>query len=448
MPAAVGAVTFDKASGGAVSFAHTCPAVANVVLYVIIMGRFASGITGVTYNGIAMVQQAFNPGANVVDIKVFRLVIGVGDGLSHNVVLAPVGAVPNRVAVTAISVTGADQTNPNGTILNTSGGPGASISDTVVAAANQLVIDAAAIQEDTAAASALTVGAGQTQRSNQEQVSTGFGLVGAVSTEPGAASVPMSWTIGGAQAVWAHTAFAVNDASGDSTPPGNALVTANEAPAGAQINLTITMPADGDLSQFEVRRLTGAFPNTTRTDGTVIVAPTATTPLAQVNIADASGLVNGQRYNYRVFCKDVSGNWNTGSTVSEVAATVMTVVGWYTAGGTLAPTGDAGANPIFEWTVDTADVEAAKPVMFRVAVGSDNPTAYTEPAFDVQEFFSGDAAEFAAGSFKYFTGGNWATIPQAGVPWAAVNAGPVTCRYYSQLNATQDLYGVVRPEQA
>lgn len=442
MAVAVDAVAFDKGTSTSITFAHTCTG-ANLALYVIVEERYASAVTGVTYNGVAMTQKSYNdPGANSIVQKVFEL-LAPATG-AHNVVVT--ASATRNLLCTAISLTGVDQTTPTGTYVNTNGGAGTAISDVVTSATGEIVIDAVTIMENTASTATLTVGAGQTQRSNQEQVSGGNGLVGAVSTEAGAASVTMSWTASAAS-FWVHTGFSVKAASGDTTAPANPIVTAQEAAGGTQIGLTIVMPADTDLSQYEVRRLTGDYPLNDRTNGTVIVSPTATTPGVTVNLTDSS-LTNGVRYFYRVFCKDTTGNWNAGTTASEVAASAMTVVGWYTSSGTFKSNGETGANPIFEWTVSTSNVEASKPVMFHVVIGSDNPGANTAPTLGVQNFYSFDSDTFMAGNFKYFSGGAWVTVPLTGVPWASVNAGTVPCRYYSTLNASQDLYGVVRAEQA
>jgi hypothetical protein len=106
--------------------------------------------------------------------------------------------------------------------------------------------------------------------------------------------------------------------AGDTTPPGQATVNAEENVAGARIDLTATMPADTDVAAYEIRRLTGGFPAANRSDGTVVVAETATSASAVV-VHNDTGLANRTRYFYRVFVKDTSNNWNTGATVEAVA---------------------------------------------------------------------------------------------------------------------------------
>lgn len=444
MALALDAVASDKANGTSVTFSHTCTGTGTTgVLYVIVGERFASAVTGVTYNGVAMTQISYNdPGANLVVCKVFRLLTPATG--AHNVVVT--ASTARNLACTSLSFTGADQTTPDGAVVNSNGGSSTAISDAVTSATGEIVVDAAVIMENTASAATLTVGSGQTSRSNQEQVSGGNGLVAAASTEAGAASVTMSWTASAAS-YWVHSSFAVKSGAADAVAPQNPTVVAQEAAGGTQIGLEITMPSDSDMSQYEVRRLTTDYPANDRTNGTVIVSPTSTTADAVVNVTDSS-LTNGQRYYYRVFCKDSSGNWNTGTTASEVAAAAMTVIGWYTSGGTFKSDGETGANPIFEWTVSTANVEAGKPVPFRVLVGSDNPGPNLAPTQDVLSFTSSDGATFTIGSFKYYVSGTgWLVVPLLGLPWASVNAGTVLCRYYSTLNANQDLYGVVRAEQ-
>ena len=106
-------------------------------------------------------------------------------------------------------LTGVDQTTSTLSPVGSSG-TGTSVSDTVTSAANDLVMDA--LLEGWGAT---TVGTGQTQRFNNTSMTSYFGWG---STEPGAASVPMTWTIGGSPGEYVHIAINVKAVGGGGGP--------------------------------------------------------------------------------------------------------------------------------------------------------------------------------------------------------------------------------------
>ena len=108
----------------------------------------------------------------------------------------------------ATSYTGVDQTTPFGTACaaaNRSGTASCSVSS----AADELVVDVVCAESTSAT---LTVGANQTQRYKNEVTNARAGG----STEPGAASVTMSWTIS-ATKDWAIAAVPIKPVSGGTT---------------------------------------------------------------------------------------------------------------------------------------------------------------------------------------------------------------------------------------
>ena len=90
----------------------------------------------------------------------------------------------------AASFSDVDQTTPLGTFAG-DGDNTTTPTVTVTSAAGELVFDTVGARGD---ATALTVGAGQTQLWNYTTGSTVGHVIGGGSTEPGAASVTMSWT--------------------------------------------------------------------------------------------------------------------------------------------------------------------------------------------------------------------------------------------------------------
>ena len=146
-------------------------------------------VSGVTWNSVAMsLVKSQRVGAGTTT-DIWGLV--APDTGAHDAVVTFTGAVRN--AVHAMSLTGVDQSTPTGTAASATGTSNALTVD-VTSAANELVYDVATQRNGDG--NTLTVGAGQTQRTNTLG-GAGAGsnsVVGASSTEAGAASVTMSWT--------------------------------------------------------------------------------------------------------------------------------------------------------------------------------------------------------------------------------------------------------------
>lgn len=196
MAVAVDAVTTGT-SGGNPSFSHTCTG-ANLVLYVLIAQRYGtSGVTAVTYNSVAMTLLSDYDDANETHTFVYRLVAPATGANTVGITQTD----SRSLGYTAISCTGVDQVNPEGTIVQATGG-GTAVSATVSSAVNDLVLDVLAWYRPVAETA--TVGAGQTQRQNTSHTTVGA----ASSTEAGAASVAMTWTMSAA-ADWNQIAVPV-----------------------------------------------------------------------------------------------------------------------------------------------------------------------------------------------------------------------------------------------
>lgn len=229
--------------------------------------------------------------------------------------------------------------------------------------------------------------------------------------------------------------------AGDTTAPGQATVSIGAAVGGAALTVSATMPADIDVSEYEIRRLTTGYPAQTRTDGTVVVSPTATSASATVTLNDTS-LTNSTRYYYRVFVKDTAGNWNTGSTASHVPHTLPTVVGWYTSAGVFQADSVTGANPILELTTAAANFEAGKAATLRCRVGLDNPGVNTPPTLSTTDY----ASSGGPGIWKYedpASSGTFVTVPTTGL---ATSFFGRKLRLFTDLSGPS-IYASVRFEQ-
>ncbi|HEY7634895.1 MAG TPA: hypothetical protein VH763_05100 [Gemmatimonadales bacterium] len=129
-----------------------------------------------------------------------------------NVTVTLLGAA--KMAGGAVSFSGVNQTTPIGAIASDSStGTGTTNpTTTVTSATGNLVIDAVAME---GSAGTVTAGANQTQRWTNTTGSAGGEIRGVGSTEPGAASVTMSWTKTN-NAKWAIVAASINPAAAPS----------------------------------------------------------------------------------------------------------------------------------------------------------------------------------------------------------------------------------------
>lgn len=201
---------------------------------------FASAVdaiaSSVTYGGTALTfLKAQNNGADSTNVRV-ELWGLVNPPLGTNDIVI---TVPNAypLSIGATSWTGVDQTTPLGTAVSaaaTSTVPSIS----VTSATGETVVDIVGATNTTA-----TVGAGQTQLWN---LTKGSGRDSAGSSEPGAASVNMTWTLG-ASTRWAMIAVPLKPA-----PPNLTVtsVTTNKSSytPGEAITITSTIQNSGSAN--------------------------------------------------------------------------------------------------------------------------------------------------------------------------------------------------------
>ena len=104
-----------------------------------------------------------------------------------------------RIVGGAVTLFGVDQAAPLGTYVSATG-TGSPASVTATSAAGELVIDTVAAQGN---AGTLAAAVGQTALWNTGTGTAGADILGGGSTKAGAASVVMSWTVGGNNRPWA-----------------------------------------------------------------------------------------------------------------------------------------------------------------------------------------------------------------------------------------------------
>lgn len=233
------AVAFDAAttgtgsSVGSLTFSHTVGAGGVDRLLIVSVSIDNRTVSGVTYGGVAMTSVgSVQNGAQISHM--WRL-IAPATG-ANNVVVTMSGGGVDIIAV-ATSYTGVNQATPLGTPA-TATGSSVTASVAVASATGEIVVDSVSSNLGT-----LTVGALQTQRGN----GVGGDNQGGSSTEPGDASVTMSWTIGSSSA-WASVGVSIKPVAVSTT-----LATGTDPPA------TTVAPGAGatDVNNFTFQTSSG-----------------------------------------------------------------------------------------------------------------------------------------------------------------------------------------------
>lgn len=210
------ATTMSSNNSTTVTGSHTPVSTTNgVALACVTWQRGTLGtLNSVTYGGNAMTLIAgATDGGGQRRAELWRYV-GYASGAST--VTGTFDATKNDARMTVMTYTGVDQVTPIGTAATATGGA-SPITVNVTSAAGELVVDCA---EGGASADPITVGAGQTQRSNHGD---GTNHTQVTSEEAGAASVTMSWTLT-ASDYWAQVAVPLKPASAAAACPSRSLL--------------------------------------------------------------------------------------------------------------------------------------------------------------------------------------------------------------------------------
>jgi hypothetical protein len=182
-----GTVSTGTGTGSTITVSHTTSGT-NRLMLVGISGSYSSGspvISGVTYNGVALSLVGSEAESNF-KIWIYKLVAPATG--THDVVVS-FSTLPDQGCVVGVETfTGVDQTTPLGTFASASANTGDTPTVDVSSATGELVFDTLWSYSGYTA----TVGAGQTQQWNTTCAPY---TRGSGSTEAGASTVTMSWTI-------------------------------------------------------------------------------------------------------------------------------------------------------------------------------------------------------------------------------------------------------------
>lgn len=205
-------IAFDAASSGSasgttVTVAHMTGSGSDRAMIVSVKCQNTSEPTGVTYDSVSLTQNGSQAFGWAADLKQTGWQLLAPSSGSNNIVATYASSITK--SLTALTYEGVDSF---GTAVGASSANGASsVTVDVSSGTDDLVVDALGQWNETP-----TVGAGQTER--VRLLSGGFG--GAMSDEPGASTVTMSWTYSGAQDSAAIIAVNLNAAGGGGGPAG------------------------------------------------------------------------------------------------------------------------------------------------------------------------------------------------------------------------------------
>jgi hypothetical protein len=211
-------LTYDTDSGASadscastLSWSHTVTDVPDTALFVgagVVGLLNAINVTGVTFNGIPMTNiwniLSDSPSPDF-QIRNTGWILTPAPAGTYTVIVSYSGT-GQEVAGTSASFNGCDRTVPTGIVATamTNGTPSGTATVNAIASAGDIVIDFVMTSQQT-----ITVGAGQTSRSEQENIN--LKSSGGMSTEPGPGTITMSWTLGtgGYANEWAIGAVAI-----------------------------------------------------------------------------------------------------------------------------------------------------------------------------------------------------------------------------------------------
>jgi len=199
------------------SWAHTCTGT-NRLLVVGVSVAATTSVSTITYAGVTLTKAGHI--ASAADRAEIWYLVAPATG-SNTIVVTLVASA--RAILGATSWTAVYQITPVGTLAT---GTGTSTTALATAASET----SGYVADTVATTQAPTVGAGQSERWNASNgfggVGGGTGIYGAGSTEIGAASVAMTWTLA-ASADWAAAALPIKTSTGYGT--GTALITGGGA---------------------------------------------------------------------------------------------------------------------------------------------------------------------------------------------------------------------------
>jgi hypothetical protein len=249
------APTFDNVSSGgannsaSISFSHTVGGTNRYLACGVAVQNGTKTVSSITFNGIALTQLTSMTNTDDVNrqsrAEYWYLINPPATTATVVVTLNSATA----VAAGCVSYTNVDQSTPHGTPA-TAKGDGATTTVVVSSAVNEVVLDVTSIRVGTVG---VTEGAGQTNRVEKQSAAGVGNATLAMSSEDGAASVTMSWTVDDATAK-AWTAIGVSLKGTTPPPPTGTIYTVCASgcvASNAQLQLILDGASCGDSILLE-----------------------------------------------------------------------------------------------------------------------------------------------------------------------------------------------------
>ena len=243
------AASSDRVTGGQSSktISHTTSSGNDrlMLVGVSINNDFFETVTSVTYDGVSLTLVGTRQNDDDSRVEIWRLIAPPAG--TANVVVNFSAGLDESAVIGVITFTGVDQTTPLGTFVSNIGNS-TTASVSVSSATGELVLDVVSAEDDEVEGS-ISAGSGQTQYWDLRGTSSPD-LWGGGSTEPGAGSVTMSWSVEESDQ-WAIGAVPIKP----------------ETTAPTVTNVTSTK-ADGTYTTGEVIDVTVTFDETLTVTGT------------------------------------------------------------------------------------------------------------------------------------------------------------------------------------
>jgi len=205
MAVSVDVVSSSSGSGHLWSYTHTCSGTNLLLLVAVHITGPNIHVGTITYDGVALTDITNNGGYEPYT-DWYGLFALIAPTTGANTLAISTGDVSSTSEVWAVSLTGVDQTTAYGTPASANGNS-AAISVTVASTVGALIVDFPWVSS--LSGETITAGILQTSQQNAQLTEA---LIGN-STEAGAASVAMFWTISGALEWWSY-GISVNPSAG------------------------------------------------------------------------------------------------------------------------------------------------------------------------------------------------------------------------------------------
>jgi hypothetical protein len=374
-------------------------------------------VSSVTYNGVALTLVGSVASSDDARVEIWRLIAPPSG--TYNVVITFSAPLARAAEAGVMTFTGVHQTTPLGTFASASlqcTAPCADPSVNVTSAVNELVFDTVACETCTS----FTVGAGQTQRWNLAPLDGPRPSPGAGSTEPGAATVTMSWTVG-TDDHWAIGGVSIKP-SGGSAPVVDSTSSGRTPP---RTSLTISHPTAGSnrlmLVGVSVHNFAGETVSSISYNGVALTQVGSSTNATDARV-EIWRLIAPPTGTY-----DVVITFNAElSSVARAGVMTFTGVNQTTPLGTFASaTGSASPATVNvtsaanELVFDTVGSESQSSP-FSLTVGAGQTERWNSVIMGYDRFLAAGSTEPGAASVTM----SWTIVPASSVPWA-IGAVPI-----------------------